>query len=38
LLKKFKPVVIDAIKAVINERINDRLSSAMDAEKKATEA
>ena len=38
LLEKFKPVVIDAIKAVINDRINDRLSSAMEAEKKATEA
>ena len=33
LIEKFKPVVIDAIKAVINDRINDRLSSAMEAEK-----
>ncbi len=33
LLEKFKPVVIDAIKAVINDRINERLSSAMEAEK-----
>lgn len=35
LLEKFKPIVIDAIKAVINDRINDRLSSAMDAEREA---
>ena len=33
LVEKFKPVVIDAIKAVINDRINERLSSAMEAEK-----
>jgi predicted type IV restriction endonuclease len=33
LLEKFKPIVIDAIKAVINDRITDRLSSAMEAEK-----
>lgn len=33
LLEKFKPVVVDAIEVVINERINDRLSSAMKAEK-----
>jgi predicted type IV restriction endonuclease len=33
LIEKFKPVVIDAIKAVINDRITDRLSSAMEAEK-----
>ena len=32
LLEKFKPVVFDAIKAVINDRINDRLSSAMAEE------
>lgn len=38
LLEKFKPVVVDAIKAVINDRINDRLSSAMQAEKEATAA
>lgn len=36
LLEKFKPVVIDAIKAVIADRINERLSSAMESEK-ATE-
>lgn len=36
LVEKFKPVVIDAIKAVINERITDRLSSAMEAEKEST--
>lgn len=35
LVEKFKPVVIDAIKAVINDRITDRLSSAMEAEKVA---
>ncbi len=35
LVEKFKPVVIDAIEAVINDRINDRLSSAMKAEKAA---
>ena len=35
LIEKFKPVVIDAIKAVINDRITDRLSSAMEAEKEA---
>jgi hypothetical protein len=33
LVEKFKPVVIDAIKAVINDRINERLSSAMEVEK-----
>jgi hypothetical protein len=38
LLEKFKPVVIDAIKAVINDRINERLSSAMEAEKAADPA
>ena len=32
LLEKFKPVVFDAIKSVINDRINDRLSSAMTEE------
>jgi len=38
LIEKFKPVVIDAIKAVINDRITDRLSSAMEAEKEAAAA
>ena len=38
LIEKFKPVVIDAIKAVINDRINERLSSAMEAEKAAEPA
>jgi len=38
LIEKFKPVVIDAIKAVINDRINERLSSAMEAEKAADPA
>lgn len=33
LIEKFRPVVIDAIKAVINDRINERLSSAMEAER-----
>ena len=32
LLEKFKPVVFDAIKSVINDRFNDRLSSAMTEE------
>jgi hypothetical protein len=36
LLEKFKPVVFDAIKSVINDRINDRLSSAMTEETAAT--
>jgi hypothetical protein len=35
LVEKFKPIVLDAIKAVINDRINERLSSAMEAEKAA---
>lgn len=38
LIEKFKPVVIDAIKAVINDRITDRLSSAMEAEKEIVAA
>ena len=38
LVEKFKPVVIEAIKAVINDRINERLSSAMEAEKAADPA
>jgi hypothetical protein len=33
LLDKFKPIVIDAIKSYINDRINERLSSAMEADK-----
>lgn len=33
LLDKFKPIVIDAIKAYINDRINERLSSAMEVDK-----
>lgn len=33
LLEKFKPIVVDAIKAYINDRINERLSSALEAEK-----
>jgi hypothetical protein len=36
LLEKFKPVVFDAIKSVINDRINDRLSSAMTEETAVT--
>jgi hypothetical protein len=35
LIEKFKPVVIDAMKAVINDRINERLSSAMETERAA---
>lgn len=38
LQEKFKPIVIDAIKAYINDRINDRLSTAMEVEKSAAEA
>ena len=38
LLEKFKPVVFDAIKSVINDRINDRLSSAMTEETTVTTA
>lgn len=37
LLEKFKPIVIDAIKAYINDRINERLSSAMEADKTQAE-
>lgn len=33
LVEKFTPVVADAIKAVINDRINERLSSAMEGDK-----
>jgi hypothetical protein len=37
LLEKFKPIVIDAIKAYINDKINERLSSAMEVEKAQAE-
>jgi hypothetical protein len=37
LQEKFKPIVIDAIKAYINDRINERLSTAMEVEKSAAE-
>lgn len=37
LLDKFKPIVIDAIKAYINDRINERLSSAMEVDKALAE-
>lgn len=37
LLDKFKPIVIDAIKAYINDRINERLSSAMEVDKAQAE-
>ena len=33
LVEKFTPIVIDAIKALISDRINERLSSAMETEK-----
>ena len=33
LVEKFRPIVVDAIKSVINDRINDRLSTAMAVEK-----
>ena len=33
LQEKFKPIVIDAIKSYINDRINERLNTAMEAEK-----
>jgi hypothetical protein len=38
LQEKFKPIVMDAIKAYINDRINERLSTAMEVEKSAAEA
>ena len=38
LVEKFTPVVVDAIKAVIDDRINKRLSSAMESEKAAATA
>lgn len=37
LLEKFKPIVLDAVKLYINDRINDRLSEAMAREKTAEE-
>lgn len=33
LVEKFKPIVADAVKAYINDRINERLSTAMEVEK-----
>ncbi|WP_216918802.1 type I restriction endonuclease [Synechococcus sp. CCAP 1479/9] len=38
LVEKFAPIVADAIKAYINDRINERLSSALEAEKAAEPA
>jgi len=38
LQEKFKPIVIDAIKAYINDRINEGPSTAMEVEKSAAEA
>jgi hypothetical protein len=38
LQEKFKPIVMDAIKSYINDRINERLSTAMEVEKSAAEA
>jgi len=38
LLNKFKPIVIDAIKAYINDRINERLSSAMEVDRAQAES
>lgn len=37
LQEKFKPIVVDAIKAYINDRINERLNTAMEVEKTSTE-
>jgi hypothetical protein len=37
LQEKFKPIVVDAIKAYINDRINERLNTAMEVEKTAGE-
>ena len=33
LIERFKPVMIDAIQAVVNDRVNSRLNSALEAEK-----
>ena len=38
LQEKFKPIVIDAIKAYINDRINEGPGTAMQVEKSAAEA
>jgi hypothetical protein len=38
LLEKFKPIAIDAIKAYINDKINERLSSTMEVDKAQAEA
>jgi hypothetical protein len=37
LQEKFKPIVMDAIKSYINDRINERLNTAMEVEKSAVE-
>jgi hypothetical protein len=37
LLEKFKPIVVDAIKAYVNDRIYERLSSASEADKSQQE-
>jgi hypothetical protein len=37
LQEKFKPIVVDAIKSYINDRINERLNTAMEVEKTAGE-
>jgi hypothetical protein len=37
LQEKFKPIVVDAIKAYINDRINERLNTAMEVEKTSGE-
>lgn len=38
LLEKFKPIVIDAIKAYINDKINERLTDAMEVDKASAES
>jgi hypothetical protein len=38
LLEKFKPIVIDAIKAYINDKINERLTDAMEVDKAQAES
>jgi hypothetical protein len=37
LQEKFKPIALDAIKAYINDRINERLNTAMEVEKASVE-
>jgi predicted type IV restriction endonuclease len=37
LIENFKPIVADAVKGIINDRINERLSSAMESEKIASQ-